>query len=84
MPLAAALTACATVDEQPSERLGQATLRLANGLPVGTAQLLTNGLGEAEFSIPGHIVADIAVEGAMVEHLDGAVSLRVEALTVEE
>lgn len=43
LPLAAALAGCATVDEQPSERLGQATLRLANGLPAGTAQLLTNG-----------------------------------------
>lgn len=48
------------------------------------AQLLTDRLGEAEFSIPGQIVADIAVEGAMIEHPDGAVSLRVEALTVEE
>ena len=48
------------------------------------ARMLTDRLGEAEFSIPGQIVADIAVEGAMIEHPDGAVSLRVEALTVEE
>ena len=45
LPLAAALAACATVDEQPSQRVGQATLRLANGLPAGTAQLLTAGGG---------------------------------------
>lgn len=48
------------------------------------ADMLTRDLGEAEFAIPGQIVADIAVEGAMVEHPDGAISLRIEALTIEE
>jgi len=48
------------------------------------ARLLTEGLEEAEFAVPGQIVADIAVDGAIVEHADGAVSLRIEALTVEE
>lgn len=43
LPLAAALSACQTVDELPTDRLGQATLRLANGLPGGTAQLLASG-----------------------------------------
>lgn len=38
-----ALAGCQTIDEVPSERLGQATLRLANGLPAGTAQLFSNG-----------------------------------------
>jgi len=41
--LAAAVSGCQTVDEAPSQRLGQATLRLANGLPGGTAQLLASG-----------------------------------------
>jgi Cu-Zn family superoxide dismutase len=41
--LAVALSGCQTVDEVPSQRLGQATLRLANGLPGGTAQLLASG-----------------------------------------
>ena len=59
-------------------------LRIPGPAAGAVAELLTNGLGEVEFSIPGHIVADIAVEGAMIEHPDGAVSLRVEALTVEE
>jgi len=59
-------------------------LRIPGPAASVVAELLTSGLGEAEFSIPGHIVADIAVEGAMIEHPDGAVSLRVEALTVEE
>lgn len=43
LPIVAALGACTTVDELPTERLGQATLRLANGLPAGTAQLLASG-----------------------------------------
>ena len=43
-PLALSLAACQTVaDEAPNERLGQATLRLASGLPGGTAQLLASG-----------------------------------------
>jgi|SRR5690606_5459992 Cu-Zn family superoxide dismutase len=43
LPCIALLTACQTIDEQPSARVGQATLRLANGLPAGTAQLLASG-----------------------------------------
>jgi len=48
------------------------------------ARMLTCDLGEAEFSIPGQIVADVAVEGAMIEHPDGSISLTIEALTVDE
>ena len=48
--LATLLAGCQTVDEAPSERLGQATLRLANGLPGGTAQLLRSG-SQANISI---------------------------------
>jgi len=43
VPLTLALAACQTVDEAPNERLGQATLRLASGLPGGTVQLLASG-----------------------------------------
>lgn len=43
LPFAIALAGCQTVDEAPNERLGQATLRLASGLPGGTAQLLASG-----------------------------------------
>ncbi|MBT2135122.1 superoxide dismutase family protein [Croceibacterium sp. LX-88] len=43
-PLLALLAACQSVaDEQPSDRLAQASLRLANGQPAGTAQVLANG-----------------------------------------
>lgn len=43
-----------------------------------------NGIEEAEFSIPGHIVADIAVDGTPTRELDASVSLAIEALTVLE
>lgn len=43
LPLAAVLAGCQTIDEAPNERLGQATLQLANGLPGGTLQLLASG-----------------------------------------
>lgn len=48
------------------------------------AECLTRDLDEAEFAIPGQIVADINVDGAMIEHPDGAVSLTIEALTIAE
>ena len=38
-----ALAGCASVQQLPTERLGSATLRFANGLPAGTAQLYGNG-----------------------------------------
>ena len=59
-------------------------LRIPGPGAAAAAQMLTAGLAEAEFHIPRQIVADIAVDGAMIEHPDGAVSLTIEALTVEE
>jgi hypothetical protein len=45
---------------------------------------LIDGIGEAEFSIPGQILADIAVVGTPVRELDGSINLVIEALTVAE
>lgn len=45
---------------------------------------LVNGLDEAEFSIPGHCVADIALSGEPERQEDGAIVLAIEALTVAE
>ena len=59
-------------------------LRIPGPGAADVAQLLTRDLGEAEFAVPGQIVADIGVEGAMIEHADGAVGLTIEALTIEE
>ena len=59
-------------------------LRIPGPGAATVAQLLTRDLDESEFAIPGQIVADIAIDGAMIEHPDGAISLTVEALTIEE
>lgn len=59
-------------------------LRIPGPGAAAIAELLTCGLAEAEFTIPRHIVADIGVDGAMVEHPDGSISLTIEALTIEE
>ena len=41
--LALALGGCSTLSDLPTDRVGQASLTLANGVPAGTAQLLSNG-----------------------------------------
>ncbi|MBX7494182.1 superoxide dismutase family protein [Qipengyuania sp. 1NDW9] len=43
--LGSALTfsACSTIGDLPSERIAEAQLNFANGLPAGTAQLISNG-----------------------------------------
>lgn len=47
-------------------------------------ELLTNGLADAEFAIPGHIVADIAVAGPPRHDEEGGIIVELEALTVAE
>jgi hypothetical protein len=42
------------------------------------------GLEDVEFSIPGVLVADIAIVGSPQRGADGAMELVVEALTVSE
>ncbi|MEO8547023.1 MAG: hypothetical protein ABI422_01520 [Sphingomicrobium sp.] len=43
---------------------------------------LTNGIEDAEFSIPGYLLADIVVAGGLNRALDGSITLEIEALTV--
>ena len=45
---------------------------------------LVNGIEDCEFSIPGHVLADIAVSGEPERQVDGSIALTLEALTVEE
>ena len=59
-------------------------LRIPGPDAAAIADALTRDLPEAEFAIPRQIVADIGVEGAMIEHPDGAISLTIEALTIAE
>ena len=48
------------------------------------AAILVNGLEDSEFSIPGHIVADVALAGDPERQPDGSLTMIIEALTVEE
>ena len=59
-------------------------LRIPGPRAAAIAEMLTRDLGEAEFDIPRQIVADIGVEGAIIEHPDGSISLTIEALTIAE
>ena len=43
---------------------------------------VTCGLNEAEFEIPGQLVADIVLSGEPRNEADGSVSVAIEALTV--
>ena len=45
---------------------------------------MCDGLEDAEFSIPGVIVADVGVAGTPSRSLDGSINLSIEALTVSE
>ena len=59
-------------------------LRIPGPGALAVAERLTDGLTDAEFSLPGHFVADIAVRGEPVAGPDGAVSLAIEALTIAD
>jgi len=53
----------------------------------GASELVENlllGLGDAEFTIPGQIVADIVAAGEFPPQADGSVTLHFEALTIAE
>jgi hypothetical protein len=47
------------------------------------AARLVNGIEDAEFSLAGHLVADIALAGELEHSEDGSIALTLEALTVE-
>ena len=57
-------------------------------IPGPDAEILTDritgGLGDAEFAIPGQIVADIGLQRPPLRNSDGSVSLFIEALTIAE
>ena len=59
-------------------------LRLPAPGAADLAERLTRGLADAEFSIPGQIVADIGQERQPIHNPDGSVSLFLEALTIAE
>ena len=62
----------------------QLELRITGPDAMAAARRLCDGLEEAEFQIPRQIVADIAVIGELRSSQDGSVTVKIEALTVEE
>ena len=59
-------------------------LRVAGPDAEAIGRALAAGLEEAEFAIPGQIVADIGVAHGPVVGNDGAIALAIEALTIAE
>lgn len=59
-------------------------LRIPGPEAAVIASCLTDGLADAEFSVPGQIVADIGLQIAPCQNRDGSITLSVEALTVSE
>lgn len=62
----------------------QIQLRIPGAGSGAVAERLLAGLADAEFDIPGQIVADIAVRSAPSRLADGSVVLDIEALTIED
>lgn len=59
-------------------------LRVPGPDSVGIVRRMCAGLADAEFSIPGILVADIGVLGAPTDKADSSVELTIEALTIAE
>jgi hypothetical protein len=60
------------------------SLRVSGGDSADPAGRMTSGLADAEFSIPGLLVADIGVAGAPGHAVDGSTELTIEALTIAD
>jgi hypothetical protein len=60
------------------------SLRLTGADCAAAAERMSSGLEDAEFRIPGLLVADIGLARAARQATDGAVELVIEALTVVE
>ena len=59
-------------------------LRIPAPNAAAIAARLADGLGDADFAIPGQIVADIGLEQPPCPHADGSISLQIEALTLAD
>lgn len=59
-------------------------LRIPGAGAEAVAQRLTVGIEEAEFSVSGHVVADVALVSTPSRSDDGSMVLEIEALTIAE
>jgi hypothetical protein len=81
------LTAVESIEWQSLTFAGerhQIGLRVPGPESVAIVRRMCAGLPEAEFSIPGILVADIGVRGAPMYAIDGSVELTIEALTITD
>jgi hypothetical protein len=81
------LTELRSVDWQSLTFVGERhEIRLRIPAPGASeiARRLCEGLSDAEFRIPGQIVADIAVVGELRPVEDGSIGIHIEALTIAE
>ena len=62
----------------------QMSLRVTGADSRGAVDRMCSGLEDAEFSIPGLLVADIALLTGPTRALDGSIELTIEALTIAE
>lgn len=79
------LTDIQSVDWQSLTIVGERheiAMRIPGPSAAVVAAALCDGLSDAQFTIPGHIVADIVVADGPTPSDDGSVSLSIEALTV--
>ena len=60
------------------------TLRIPGPNARTVAALLIEGLEDADFAIPGQIVANITLAKLPVDQRDGSILIEIEALTVAE
>ena len=81
------LTAIRTIDWQSLTMTGERheiDLRLTGTDSRAAAIALCDGLDDAEFGIPGLIVADIGLTGPFRPAADGSIEISLEALTIAE
>ena len=81
------LTDFRSVDWQSLTFIGERheiELRIAGQDSVNVAARITDGVAEAEFSIPGQILADIGLMQLPSQNGDGSVTIHLEALTIAE
>lgn len=62
----------------------EAMFRITGPNAARLVAMIAEGLEDAEFAIPGQIVADIALAGTPLPQPDGSILITIEALTVGE
>ena len=81
------LTEVSSIDWQSLTFMGERhnfALRVPGPDSAEVVKRMCGGLEDAEFSIPGQIVADVTLFGKPVHGADGSTSITIEALTIGE